>query len=94
MKLRAPAVPLITVDPYFSIWSPDTNLNHTKTVHWTDKENSIIGTVTIDGEKLLFLGYHQNIKKIPQVFKPADYINFLLLFPLKYLLHVDFVFQG
>lgn len=67
MKLRAPAVPLITVDPYFSVWSSDCNLNHSKTEHWTGKGNSIIGTVTVDGEKLLFLGYHRDIKKIAQV---------------------------
>ncbi len=66
MKLRAPSVPLITVDPFFSIWSPDTCLNHTETEHWTGTENSVVGTVIIDGEKRLFLGYHQNIKKIPQ----------------------------
>ena len=75
MKLRAPAVPLITVDPYFSIWSPDTKLNHTPTVHWTDKENSIIGTVTTDGETLLFLGYHQNIRKIVQTSLEIDALS-------------------
>lgn len=75
MKLRAPAVPLITVDPYFSIWSPDTKLNHTQTVHWTDKENSIIGTVTTDGETLLFLGYHQNIRKIVQTSLEIDALS-------------------
>ena len=67
MKLRAPAVPLITVDPYFSVWSSEECLNYTKTMHWTGKSNSIIGTVTVDGEELSFLGYHRNLHKLPQV---------------------------
>ena len=67
MKLRAPSVPLITVDPYFSIWSPDTKLNVTPTVHWTGKSNSIIGTVTVDGTEYSFLGYHRNLYKMKQV---------------------------
>ena len=49
MKLRAPAVPLITVDPYFSVWSPDTHLNFARTMHWTGKSNHIEGLVTVDG---------------------------------------------
>ena len=32
MKLRAPCIPLITIDPYFSIWSKSTNLNYFDTV--------------------------------------------------------------
>ena len=51
MKLRAPAVPLITVDPYFSIWSPDTTLNVAKTMHWTGKNNTLLGLVVIDGRE-------------------------------------------
>lgn len=67
MKLRAPSVPLITVDPYFSVWSQDTILNTTKPVHWTGKNNSILGTVTVDGEKYSFLGYHRDIHKLTRV---------------------------
>ena len=67
MKLRAPSVPLITVDPYFSIWSPADEINTVRTEHWTGKSNSIIGTVTVDGKKYLFLGYHRDIHKICQV---------------------------
>lgn len=67
MKLRAPSVPLITVDPYFSVWSPDTKINHTKTVHWTGKSNSIVGTVTVDGAEYSFLGYHRNLHKMNQI---------------------------
>lgn len=75
MKLRAPAIPLITVDPFFSIWSSDSCLNHAETEHWTGKENSIIGTVSIDGAKYLFLGYHRDIKKIPQVSLDIDALS-------------------
>lgn len=66
MKMRAPAIPLITVDPYFSVWSRDEHLNYTETVHWTGSPNSILGYVTVDGEKLAFLGYHRNDHKIRQ----------------------------
>ena len=67
MKLRAPAVPLITVDPYFSVWSPDTQLNVAKTEHWTGKSNSIIGTVFVDGAEYSFLGYYRDLHKLRQV---------------------------
>ena len=75
MKLRAPAVPLITVDPFFSVWCPDTKLNHAKTEHWSDKGNSILGTVTVDGKEYLFLGYHRNKHKITQVSLEIDALS-------------------
>jgi hypothetical protein len=56
MKLRAPSIPLITTDPYFTIWSPCEVVNYEPTQHWTGKNNSIIGTAIIDGEKYTFLG--------------------------------------
>ncbi len=66
MKLRAPSIPLITIDPYFSIWSAADEINTTRTVHWTGKSNSILGTVTVDGSRYLFLGYHRDIHKLKQ----------------------------
>ena len=67
MKLRAPSTPLITVDPYFSVWSPSENLNYKATQHWTGRKNDIDGYVTVDGETYMFLGYNRNAKKIKQV---------------------------
>ncbi len=80
MKLRAPSVPLITVDPYFSVWSPDTTLNVARTVHWTGKNNSIVGTVTIDGEELSFFGYHRNLHKMKQVSLSIDALSTTAVF--------------
>lgn len=80
MKLRAPAIPLITIDPYFSVWAADSVINHSKTEHWSGKGNSIIGTVTIDGEKFLFLGYHRDIKKITQVSLDIDALSTTAVF--------------
>ncbi len=80
MKLRAPAIPLITVDPYFSVWAADSVINHSKTEHWSGKGNSIIGTVNIDGEKFLFLGYHRDIKKITQVSLDIDALSTTAVF--------------
>ena len=56
MQLRAPAYPLITVDPYFSVWSPSNKLNESNTVHWTNSPNTISGIATIDGKKYRVIG--------------------------------------
>ena len=56
MKLRPPAIPLITCDPYFSVWAPHEKLNFKATEHWTGATNSLCGYVDIDGEVFRFLG--------------------------------------
>lgn len=66
MKLRAPMVPLITIDPYFSVWSKDETINFCETEHWTNKPNNIIGTVFVDDKEYLFLGYDRDVKKLNQ----------------------------
>ncbi len=56
MKLRAPAYPLITVDPYFSAWSMADCLNDLPVKHWTGKDTTLIGICEVDGEEFCFLG--------------------------------------
>ena len=56
MQLRAPAYPLITVDPYFSVWSPSNKLNESNTVHWTNSPNTISGIATVDGTEYNVIG--------------------------------------
>ena len=51
MKLRPPAIPLITVDPYFSVWSVNDRLNEGTTRHWTGSPNTIEGTDTVNGKE-------------------------------------------
>lgn len=54
--LRAPAVPLIAVDPYFSIWSFSDHLYGDVTRHWTGTRQNMLGIITVDGKKLRFMG--------------------------------------
>ena len=56
MKLRAPSVPLVTVDPYFSLWSPANRLAAEDTVHWTGIANLLRGVAVVDGTAYRFLG--------------------------------------
>ena len=67
MRLRAPAYPLITVDPYFSVWSQADKLTDTATTHWTGKPNTINGIATIDGKQVGIIGNTNGIAPMKQV---------------------------
>lgn len=56
MKLRLPAYPIMTVDPYFNIWSFSDRLNDSNTVHWTGKPNILNGFLIIGEKRYSFLG--------------------------------------
>ncbi len=53
---KAPAYPLITHDPYFSIWSVSDRLNEFSTKHWTGADQSLTGFVKVDNTLYRFLG--------------------------------------
>ena len=54
--MRLPAYPLITCDPYFSIWSRTDKLYDGDTVLWCGIPKPLRGTAEIDGAPFRFLG--------------------------------------
>ena len=63
---RIASVPLITNDPYFSVWSPADKLYDTETVNWTGKKQPVTGTVTVNGKEFLFMGKKDGLPVIEQ----------------------------
>jgi hypothetical protein len=53
---RAPAVPLVTSDPYLSLWSMSDKLTDTPTKHWTEVAQPIIGLIRVDGHTYRWMG--------------------------------------
>ena len=54
--MRVPAIPLATVDPYFSLWMPADRLTDEDAVHWTGAANLLRGVAVVDGAPHRFLG--------------------------------------
>ncbi|MFC4597673.1 glutaminase domain-containing protein [Cohnella hongkongensis] len=75
MSFRPSAVPLITVDPYFSIWSFADCLYDDHTRHWTGQRNGMLGLLKVDGEAYRFMGkveafgerYYAEPQALPQI---------------------------
>jgi len=55
-SLRPPAYPLVTHDPYFSVWAFQDELASAPTRHWTGEPQSLEGVVRVDGQAYQFMG--------------------------------------
>jgi glutaminase A-like protein/uncharacterized protein DUF5127/uncharacterized protein DUF4964 len=53
---RPPAVPLVTNDPYMSVWSFSDHLTDSWPVHWTGQVHAMAGMIRVDGKAYRFMG--------------------------------------
>ncbi len=63
---RAASIPLVTHDPFFSIWSPFDRLHDGAPVHWGGAKQEMKGSLMVDGKKYTFLGFSDRTYLPPQ----------------------------
>ena len=65
---RPPAVPLVSCDPFFSVWSAADTLTEKETTHWSGAKQPISITLTADGKTWRLCGLEpQSIPALPQI---------------------------
>ncbi len=64
--LRPPAVPLVTHDPYFSIWSEADTAYSKWPSHWTGSTQALGGMIRVDGVAQRFLGQMPEAEPVEQ----------------------------
>lgn len=68
-SFRAPSYPLITHDPYFSIWMNNKNPTLAEATHWTQRKMPIQSMIRIDGKPYRLMG------ESPVYVPAANYID-------------------
>lgn len=64
-KIKLPSYPLITIDPFMSIWSSSETLYGKDTQIWHGQRKSIHGTVSVDGTAFFcFMGIPENSETV------------------------------
>lgn len=71
---RAPSYPIITHDPYFSIWSNSDNLTDLSTKHWTGNDHALLGMIIVDGKPYRFLGKEK--EAFNEILSASDKANY------------------
>ena len=80
---RPPSVPLLVVDPYFSVWSNEDNLYDDFPKHWTGVTMCFSGMISIDGKVYRFMAKDTDLatdsmqQKSVQVFPTRTVYSFL-----------------